>query len=69
MSAGGSRAFWAYTCCGRAATGDLRRGVVGFGGVLFQSITFMAPAIATAFSIPIGMAFGGERHRLRSSLP
>jgi amino acid transporter len=37
----------------------LRRGVVGFGGVLFQSITFMAPAIATAFSIPIGMAFGG----------
>jgi amino acid transporter len=33
--------------------------VVGFGGVLFQSITFMAPAIATAFSIPIGMAFGG----------
>jgi amino acid transporter len=27
--------------------------------VLFQSITFMAPAIATAFSIPIGMAFGG----------
>lgn len=39
--------------------GQLRRGVVGFGGVLFQSITFMAPAIATAFSIPIGMAFGG----------
>jgi amino acid transporter len=39
--------------------GELRRGVVGFGGVLFQSITFMAPAIATAFSIPIGMAFGG----------
>jgi len=38
---------------------ELRRGVVGFGGVLFQSITFMAPAIATAFSIPIGMAFGG----------
>jgi amino acid transporter len=39
--------------------GELRRGAVGFGGVLFQSITFMAPAIATAFSIPIGMAFGG----------
>src|SRR6266480_2286995 len=39
--------------------GELRHGVVGFGGVLFQSITFMAPAIATAFSIPIGMAFGG----------
>ena len=38
---------------------ELRHGVVGFGGVLFQSITFMAPAIATAFSIPIGMAFGG----------
>jgi len=38
---------------------ELRRGVVGLGGVLFQSITFMAPAIATAFSIPIGMAFGG----------
>ena len=31
---------------------ELRRGVVGLGGVLFQSITFMAPAIATAFSIP-----------------
>src|SRR3989442_291513 len=40
-------------------SGELRRGAVGFGGVLFQSITFMAPAIATAFSIPIGMAFGG----------
>jgi len=38
---------------------ELRRGAVGFGGVLFQSITFMAPAIATAFSIPIGMSFGG----------
>lgn len=38
---------------------ELRRGAVGFGGVLFQSITFMAPAIATAFSIPIGMGFGG----------
>src|SRR5947207_5112931 len=38
---------------------ELRRGAVGFSGVLFQSITFMAPAIATAFSIPIGMAFGG----------
>src|SRR5206468_7620306 len=38
---------------------ELRRGSVGFGGVLFQSITFMAPAIATAFSIPIGMSFAG----------
>src|SRR5437773_1282264 len=38
---------------------ELRRGAVGFGGILFQSITFMAPAIATAFSIPIGMSFGG----------
>jgi amino acid transporter len=37
----------------------LRRGAVGFGGVLFQSITFMAPAIATALSIPIGIAFAG----------
>ena len=44
---------------GARPPGELRRGVVGFGGVLFQSITFMAPAIATAFSIPIGMAFGG----------
>ena len=42
-----------------ARPGELRRGAVGFGGVLFQSITFMAPAIATAFSIPIGMSFGG----------
>lgn len=37
----------------------LRRGAVGFGGVLFQSVTFMAPAIATALSIPAGAAFGG----------
>ncbi len=37
----------------------LRPGAVGFGGVLFQSITFMAPAIATAFSIPAGIPFGG----------
>ncbi len=37
----------------------LRRGAVGFAGVLFQSITFMAPAIATALSIPIGIAFAG----------
>ena len=43
---------------GARPPGELRRGVVGFGGVLFQSITFMAPAFATAFSIPIGMAFG-----------
>ena len=38
---------------------ELRRGAVGFGGVLFQSITFMAPAIATAFSIPLGISFAG----------
>src|SRR5919197_3805877 len=38
---------------------ELQRGAVGFGGILFQSITFMAPAIATAFSIPIGMSFAG----------
>src|SRR3954454_23127021 len=37
----------------------LRRGAVGFGGMLFQSITFMAPAIATALSIPAGIAFSG----------
>lgn len=37
----------------------LRRGAVGFPGVLFQSITFMAPAIATALSIPAGIAFSG----------
>jgi len=37
----------------------LRRGAVGFGGVLFQSITFMAPAIATALSIPVGISFAG----------
>jgi amino acid transporter len=40
-------------------TEGLRRGAVGFTGVLFQSITFMAPAIATALSIPIGMQFSG----------
>ncbi len=44
---------------GEQASHELRRGAVGFGGVLFQSITFMAPAIATAFSIPIGMEFAG----------
>ncbi len=37
----------------------LRHDAVGFSGVLFQSITFMAPAIATAFSIPAGIAFSG----------
>ena len=45
-----------------APSGDgptLRRGAVSFGGVLFQSITFMAPAIATALSIPAGIAFSG----------
>ncbi|MGI8522351.1 MAG: APC family permease [Nocardioides sp.] len=40
-------------------TAGLRRGAVGFSGVLFQSITFMAPAIATALSIPAGIAFSG----------
>jgi amino acid transporter len=44
---------------GEQGSHELRRGAVGFGGVLFQSITFMAPAIATAFSIPIGMEFAG----------
>ncbi len=45
-----------------ASTGDsaeLRRGAVSFSGVLFQSITFMAPAIATALSIPAGIGFAG----------
>jgi amino acid transporter len=37
----------------------LRRGAVSFTGVLFQSITFMAPAIATALSIPAGISFSG----------
>jgi amino acid transporter len=37
----------------------LSRGAVGFNGVLFQSITFMAPAIATALSIPAGIVFSG----------
>ena len=43
---------------GEQGTADLRRGAVGFGGALFQSITFMAPAIATALSIP-------ARHRVQ----
>ena len=46
------------TAGGQSSTG-LRSGAVGFGGVLFQSITFMAPAIATALSIPAGIAFSG----------
>jgi amino acid transporter len=44
---------------GTEGSSGLRRGAVGFGGVLFQSITFMAPAIATALSIPIGISFAG----------
>lgn len=44
---------------GEQSRQGLRTGVVGFGGVLFQSITFMAPAIATALSIPAGIAFSG----------
>jgi amino acid transporter len=40
-------------------TQGLRKGAVGFGGVLFQSVTFMAPAIATALSIPAGIAYAG----------
>jgi amino acid transporter len=43
---------------GENRTQGLRRGV-GFNGVLFQSVTFMPPAIATAFSIPAGIAFSG----------
>jgi amino acid transporter len=42
-----------------SGSAGLRRGAVGFGGVLFQSITFMAPAIATALSIPAAFAFSG----------
>jgi amino acid transporter len=38
---------------------ELRRSAVGFSGVLFQSITFMAPAIATALSIPAGIYYSG----------
>ena len=44
---------------GEQSNTGLRSGAVGFGGVLFQSITFMAPAIATALSIPAGIAFSG----------
>jgi amino acid transporter len=44
---------------GEQGTADLRRGAVGFGGALFQSITFMAPAIATALSIPLGISYAG----------
>ena len=44
---------------GEDQTPELRRDAVGFSGVLFQSITFMAPAIATALSIPAGIAFSG----------
>ncbi|MDX6307340.1 MAG: hypothetical protein QOI06_386 [Nocardioidaceae bacterium] len=44
---------------GRQDDQGLRAGAVGFGGVLFQAITFMAPAIATALSIPAGIVFSG----------
>jgi amino acid transporter len=40
-------------------THSLQRGGVGFAGVLFQSVTFMAPAIATAISIVIAFNFVG----------
>jgi amino acid transporter len=43
----------------RSQPQGLLRGAVGFRGVLFQSITFMAPAIATALSIPAGITFSG----------
>src|ERR1700752_3938092 len=49
----------AMTDVGEPRPQGLLRGVVGFRGGLFQSITFMAPAIATAFSIPAGIAFSG----------
>ncbi len=37
----------------------LRGGTLGLPGVLFQSITGMAPAIAVAFSIPAAIVFAG----------
>lgn len=37
----------------------LRGSAIGLPGVLFQSITGMAPAIAVAFSIPAGVVFAG----------
>src|SRR5205823_8144485 len=57
MATGGGRAVPGPRPTGQPE--ELRRGAVGFGGILFQSITFMAPAIATAFSIPLGFSFAG----------
>jgi len=39
--------------------GQLERGAIGLTEVLFQSITFMAPAVATALSIGFATTFAG----------
>src|SRR4051812_22661338 len=49
----------AVPASGEQGSAGLRRGAGGFGGVPFQSITFMAPPIPTALSIPVGIAFAG----------
>ena len=38
---------------------ELQRGAVGLTEVLFQSITFMAPAVAAALSIGFATTFAG----------
>ena len=42
-----------------ATGGGLARHVVGLPGVLFQSVTFMAPGAAVATSLSVGAAFAG----------
>jgi len=44
---------------GTSASDDLAHRVVGLPGVLFQSVTFMAPGIAIALGIAAGAAFAG----------
>src|SRR3954466_7029285 len=40
-------------------SGQLQRGAVGLTEVLFQSITYMAPAVAAALSIGFATTFAG----------
>lgn len=57
QTSGGSRAVADSSPSGTGTT--LARGAIGLPEVLFQSITFMAPAAAVAVSIAVGATFAG----------
>ena len=46
---------------------SLARHSVGMAGVLFQSVTFMAPGAAVATSLAIGAVYAAGRCRCRCS--